>query len=839
MMPGPGRFACSKPERSNGTTNRSACQHSPMDGLVVVELAGGLAGAWCARLCAHLGANVILVEPPDGSPLRSRPPLLDEGESPWHHWLNADKVSVIADPERSEETHELLTSADCVIYTATGSEADGEVAARAEQLRLARPTQVFAALSSYGLTGPWRSLASSDLTEWAAGGHLLLTGEADRAPVQGGGPWPAYFTAANAVIGIQAALLDAGRTGRGQLVDVGAMEAMAGSHQWTLSAYTHTGYVKRRDGNRLAETFHPISVYRCSDGWLQLAAATRDQWEAVAILTDSVELLADDGLLVPAGRYDRADEIDAAIGPWFADRLVSEAVAALQEVRVPASGVNDVADVLADEQLEARQFWSRVPALGPAARVPGPPFQVGPRRPARPVAAPPLGPRRPSGPSVLEQLLDGDREALPALDLSGVRVLEFSVAWAGPLAGRCLADLGADVIKVEHPTARGLGIVTLGDVEDWEWGELPPAKVRNGTWPSTEPGERWFNRMGMFNKLQRNKRSLCLDVKAPGGQELLHRLVAESDVVLNNYSPRGVTSLGIDHETLSAVNPKIITVSMSGYGATGPMATHFSFGPILETHAGLAATTGYPDGGPLRIGVAFPDPVGGYNGAIATLAALIERDRTGVGQFVDMSQLETLLPLMGDHLLTTSITGEAPVRWANRSPMYVPQGVYRSGESDGWLALTIDSDDAWRRFVDVIADERLGDQRYSTADGRRVDHDTIDAIVEKWTSRRGKFEAMAALQKRGIAAMAVLSSADLVDGPQLQSRGFIASIESADAGPQRLPGNPIHFSEREVPLGASPGLGEHNVDIVGGLLGYDAPSVAQLHADGTLATTPG
>jgi len=814
-----------------------------VQGIRVVEVAGGVAGAWCSRLLGHLGAEVTLVEPPGGSSLRTREPLLPGGESPWHHWLNAGKTSVVADDFAALEA--IAATAPVVIWTADGDEPQGAVAAIAARLRRANPVQVFVALSAHGLTGPWRSLASSELTEWAAGGHLLLTGDPNREPVQGGGPWPAYFTGTNAAIGAQVALFDAARTGAGQLVDVSAMETMAGSHQWTITSYTHTGYVKRRDGNRLAEFHYPINAFACRDRWIQIAAASNEQFENLCIVADAVELLADDRLSIPAGRYDHAELIDAALEPWLAEHDAAEAVAAIQGQRIPAGRVSDLADLVADEQLEARRFWSPVPELGPNAKVPGPPFVVGPRSPAPPVGAPALGPwlSAGNGSAAAAGATPTAPPDVPPLDLSGVRVLEFSIAWAGPLAGRNLADLGADVIKIEHPTARGLTIVPEAlepdeGAEPWRWGGLPPAAVRNGTWPALEAGEHWWNRMGLFNKLQRNKRSLCLDVKAPGGRDVLHDLVRRSDVVLNNYSPRGVRSLGIDHASLSAVNPRVITVSMSGYGATGPMAGHFSFGPILETHSGLASTTGYPDGGPLRVGVAFPDPVGGLFGTSAILAALWERERTGAGLEVDLSQLETLLPLIGDHILTTSVTGELPTRWGNRSPRFAPQGVYRCGGTDAWLALTVRDDDDWAAVVDAVGRPALADPRFASVEGRRAHHDAIDAEITTWTSARGKFEAMAALQARGVPAMAALSAADLVDGPQLQSRGFIATVESGEAGPQRMPGASLHFTGRAIPMGPAPNLGEHNVAILGDLLGYGRARIDELAASGTIAWAP-
>jgi crotonobetainyl-CoA:carnitine CoA-transferase CaiB-like acyl-CoA transferase len=197
-----------------------------------------------------------------------------------------------------------------------------------------------------------------------------------------------------------------------------------------------------------------------------------------------------------------------------------------------------------------------------------------------------------------------------------------------------------------------------------------------------------------------------------------------------------------------------------------------------------------------------------------------------------------LLPLIGDHLLSASVSGQLPCRWGNRSPQLAPQGVYRCGGDDAWLALTVRSDTEWRRLVQVLDRPRLVDPRWAGVEGRRTHHDAIDTEVTAWTSARGKFEAMAALQAEGIPAMAVLSNQDLVDGPQLQARGFIATIASGDAGHQRLPGASLHFSERTIVLGASPNLGQHNTEILTGLLGYDQSRIDRLSAAGTIAEQP-
>ena len=303
--------------------------------------------------------------------------------------------------------------------------------------------------------------------------------------------------------------------------------------------------------------------------------------------------------------------------------------------------------------------------------------------PRRSAASPVLGagPGRSTGATVPAGKAPAAPSATDAagrdLPLAGVQVLEFSVAWAGPLAGRFMADLGADVIKLEHPTSRGLSLSGPGaepwDPAKWTWGTIPPPTHRNGTYPDADPGEHWWNRLGYFNKINRGKRSLCIDLKAPGGREVFEELVRRADVVLNNYSPRGVRSLGIDRDTLRAVNPRIVTIDLSGFGATGPGAEQVSWGPILDATSGIAEATGYADSGPYKQGLAFPDAVGGVHGAFAILAALHERDRTDGPVHLDISQQETLLGLAGDLALRASVTGTSPARRGpRRSPSPPP-----------------------------------------------------------------------------------------------------------------------------------------------------------------------
>ena len=360
-----------------------------MRGLRVLELAGGVAGAYCGRLFATTGADVVLLEPPDGAPLRSAPPWLDPpapGEAPRsasHEYLDAYKRSVVLDRDDAR-VDRLLARADLVISTSDGD--PDPARALHERIRAANPAAVHAVLSGFGLTGRWAAWRRSDLVDWASGGHLFLTGEAGREPLQGGGPWATYLTGATAAVGAQAALFTARRTGRGDLVEVGAMESGAAAHQWSTTMYTHTGVVKGRWGNRHGESHHPLSLFRCSDGWVAIGAASREQWENLCVAMDRVELLADERLYAPAERFDRADEIDVELNAWLARFTAVEAVDILQEHRVPASRVLTMSETLRDPHLGSRGFWVTAEHLGPDARMPGLPFRLGdedpPFRPA-------------------------------------------------------------------------------------------------------------------------------------------------------------------------------------------------------------------------------------------------------------------------------------------------------------------------------------------------------------------------------------------------------------------------------------------------------------------------
>ncbi len=811
-----------------------------MRDLRVVELAGSVAGAYCGRLFVTTGADVVLVEPPDGAPLRRRGPWLTATDastrSVTHEHLDAGKRSVTLDLAGPDGDVTLAWS-DVVILTVDGD--PQQAFALRDRLAALNPGAVLVVVSGFGLTGPYATWRTSDLVDWAAGGYLYINGEPGREPIQGGGPWTSMLIGATAAVGAAVAVLDATVTGRGQLVDVGGMEATAAAHQWSLTMYTHTGVVKQRAG-LLFENFHPIGLYRCSDGWIVIAAPSKEQFEQVCVVCEAWELMLDESLYAPSARFERANEIDALLQPWLLAHSAEEAVHALQANRVPAGTVNTYVEVLASEQLAVRDAWADRSDLGPAARMPRAPFRFDPG-PVVHAGEPPrdhgadtesfLGAARAGTP----------RRSSPAIDLGSVRVAEFSIAWAGPLTGRFLADFGVHVLKVEHPASRGVSTeartrLTNG-APGWTRGMPTDPQIRAEVFPDAVPGERFWNRTGVWNKMNRGKHSLAIEAKEPAGKIILDQVLATSDIVLHNFSPRGAASLGIDAKAVGPLNPSAITIAMTGYGETGPMSTHFSFGPMLEGYCGLNQATGYTGEGPLRLGLAFPDAVGGVHGAFAALAALWERAATGAPVHADISQLETLASIVGDGLLLTSVTGQAPARHGNRSGDVAPQGVYRCAGEDRWLAITIAGDEQWRRLVDVVGAPGLAALRDAPLAQRLARHDEIDAAIATWAIEREDVAAAAELQTLGIAACPAFTARELVDNEHLAARGFMVEWDQADVGVARFPGYPIHFDRRTYQIVGAPALGADNATTLRDL-GYDDDEIAKLEADGIIADRP-
>jgi crotonobetainyl-CoA:carnitine CoA-transferase CaiB-like acyl-CoA transferase len=399
--------------------------------------------------------------------------------------------------------------------------------------------------------------------------------------------------------------------------------------------------------------------------------------------------------------------------------------------------------------------------------------------------------------------------------LRGIRVVDLSMGWAGPLCGRHLADNGAEVIKVE--SCRHF---------DWWRG-----------WEATQAfiDDNGAEKSPAFNMVNRNKFGITLDLVHDTGKALLKRLVAVSDVVIENYSSGVLPKLGLDYPALRAVNGELIMMSMPAFGATGSWRDYRAYGSTVEHASGLPHLNGAPDWPPTMQHVAFGDPVAGLNAAAALLIALRHRHRTGAGQYLDLSQAECLFPLAVHGILEQSATRRPPPRLGNRSRSAVPRGVFACRGDDEWVTIDVQTEAQWQALQALVpALARFGE----LADRLR-EVDAIEAVVATWTATQTPDAVAQRLQRASIPAAVLAAASRLTRDPQLQARRFWTLRERAHVGITPQPAAAYRDGAEPYPIErAAPTLGEHNRRILGELLGLDAAAIAALQADGIIGDRP-
>jgi benzylsuccinate CoA-transferase BbsF subunit len=396
-----------------------------------------------------------------------------------------------------------------------------------------------------------------------------------------------------------------------------------------------------------------------------------------------------------------------------------------------------------------------------------------------------------------------------AMPLEGIRILDFTWVVAGPVATRILADHGAEVVKVER--------------------KVPPPLGNRKT--------------GLQCDLHRDKLSVAINMATPRGVELARQLAAKSDVVIDNFSARVMRAWGMDYESLRAVKPDIICVSMSGLGHTGPRSSYVSYGPTLQALSGYTLLMADEDGQPAGYGYSYADMGGGYTGALAVLIALYNRKRTGAGQFVDLSQFEAVTAVVGTSLLDIAVNGRAqtPFGYQSQEAPAAPHGVYRcaprGGDDDRWIAIAVRSQSEWERFTAALgAPAWSSDPKFRTLYLRMRNRAELDAHVTRWTRERSAEDAMEHLQGARIAAGVVSNGADLCErDPQLTARGFYAPLEGASGASTKVTGIPFRISSGSGAIRMiAPEVGENNAHVLGHILGLSAAEQAELVEQGAV-----
>jgi crotonobetainyl-CoA:carnitine CoA-transferase CaiB-like acyl-CoA transferase len=751
----------------------------PVAGWRILELADGVSAAFCGRVLADLGADVVMVEPPEGHPLRSAPPRRADGLSGRFVYLAAGKSSVVIDPAGGwMGLEDLIRECDLVVTDRP------DLIQRSPDGAVPRPV-VF--VTPFGLTGPYSRWRGHHLTVFHAAGEssTLPSGLGfelfpDRPPLQLGGDIGHFDAGWNAALVALAVLHDTRSGAHPLTADVSMQESELTLSRTRLNRYLNEGVCVGREKRRYGVT----GMLACSDGWIQLVGMRDEHWDALA-RSEEGALFGQRGLGSAVSRADRSAELGQALAEWCASRPKEDAALALSRLGAPVGIFADPLDCLGSDQLAHRGFFASVSdGVGGHIRVPGAPYRFS-VTPTSTHSPPPKGistgfaarTGKPMG-------TDGGAGRL----LEGIRILDFTWAAAGPYATLLLGFLGAEIVKVESlrrvdPARRGFLGQTYEDSD----------------------------RSPIFNELNLGKKSLQIDLTQPESAHIMRELIGAFDVVVDNFRPGVMDRLGRGADALLSEHPTLIVASSSANGSTGPEAMGAGLASIFAASGGLSAQTGYEDGPPTE-GSDTMDYRSGTALAVAITAALLCRTRTGLGQRVDLSSREVLLSSAPDGVLAADLGVNRKPRVGNGHREMAPHGVFPC--ADGWLAIAVGDEREWRGLCSALGRHDWV-EALAAPEAREEDNEAVDRAISRWTEGLSRHEAAAALQRLGVAAAAVMSFADIAADRHVAERHVFCEVKHPALGTQRVMRAPWRLSESLGPvIRPAPILGANNDEIL-------------------------
>jgi crotonobetainyl-CoA:carnitine CoA-transferase CaiB-like acyl-CoA transferase len=771
-------------------------------------LSAGIAGGYCTKLLADAGADVVKVEPEGGDRLRRWSATGQQviGDGALFQFLHTSKRSITGSADDPEVVR-LASRADMVVE-------DLELAELQATGLLGVPELVVVSISPYGRTGPWEQRPSAEFIIQAESGCISGRGVPHGEPFAIGGRVFEFAAGAYAAAAGLAAVVEARRSGRGEHVDVSVLESAA------VAGFSGFSDLQARlEGVRPdhligeAQRVEIPSIEPTADGWVGFTTNSRQQFDDFLLLIDRPDLIVDESFAMATERWERFDEWNALVHAWTRARPTQEVIEQAVELRIPVAPVGTATTVTGYEHFVERQVFLPNPSGG--FLQPRCPYRIsGVERPVwRPVPA--AGEQ--SG--TIQWATPPERgTARRALPLEGIRVVDLTAWFAGPVAAQLMALLGADVVHVES-IRRMDGMRAVGGTVAHRYAD-------------------WWECSSMFLSANTDKLDVTIDLRTSAGLGVLIDLIRRADVVIENFTPRVMETFGLTWDALHEINPRLVVVRMPAFGLDGPWRDWTGFAQTMEQVTGLAWVTGHVDDQP-RIQRGPCDILAGIHAVFATLVALQHRATTGKGAHVESTMVETALNAAAEQLVEYGAYGEVMGRQGNRSRWAAPQGLYRSGDRQ-WVALSIETDAQWASLCSVLdASEWVADAGLARQAGRRARHDELDVVLRAWAETHEGAAAVEILVSAGVPAGVVFDQRTLSTHPQLVAREFFEELDHPVVGLHRVAGPPFRYAS--VPRWMkrpAPTLGQHNHDVFEGLLGMTESEVKTLEADGIVGDRP-
>lgn len=763
----------------------------PLNGVRVLDATDQL-GTYCGRLLADFGADVVKIEPPSGLRSRAVPPFLDGEPGPeralefLYYEANKRGISLDVSTDDSLETmRALAANTDVILLTPSVQFPVAGFDPENQTVSWAPESAIVVSITPYGLTGPYRDWRATHLTSYAMSGLLIEQGPVEGSPVQVPGNQMYAHVGTNAAITVLTALRARDEVG-GQFADLSVHEILTASN-FAFHQYSSASIVGRRLPVAPSENG---GIWRCRDGLIEFQVSTDKHWRGLVTLLGNPAALSDPALGHPSARSRIRDELVNVMRPLIENIDRESFVAEGQKLGVPCALVNTVGEYVNDPQPRSRGFFVDAPLPdGSSIEMPGAPYLT-----TKPLLNQYQRPAPRLGQLSITDILDDWRSERPrrvaGKPLSDIRVICFGTAIAGALTGAVLADLGADVVKIESPTR--------------------PDNLRRLSYPQETPGREpsGADTSTMFANFNRSERSLSMDMKSPDAVELFLRIVKSADVIVDNYGPGVMRRWGVSSERLTEVNPEIVQLSLTGFGhSAGPRSHYLAYGATVCSFVGLTRAWGFSSG-------THFDYISEAHGVLAILAALAARDATGSGMFIDLAEVEAGGVVMPTLLLDYIVNDQEAEPVGNRVAGSVWSGVLPCQETDLWVAVEAETTDDWSKLVTAIGHHEFADASDDQA------FEEFEQALKVWLADQSPLQAARRLQRAGVAVAPVQNAEDLFRDPQHRQRGFVIQIEHPDLGPIEFPA-PVHRLDRTPPIvtGGAPRLGEHGDEILRSWLG--------------------